>query len=64
MSGVMIAGRPAAAMRMSASRVYSGRKCVPVWHTVTVAFAFGSFNESSIASGRPIVSPRPMITTC
>ncbi len=64
MSGVRIDGRPAAATMMSACFVYSGRKFVPVWHTVTVAFAFGSLSESRFASGRPMVRPRPMMTTC
>ena len=61
MSGRMMLGDPAAAMRMSACFVYSGRKFEPVWQCVTVAFACSSLSERSTASGRPIVSPRPTI---
>ena len=42
---------------------YSGKKFVPVWHCVTVAFAFGSLSDRSIDSGRPTVGPRPTMTT-
>ena len=31
----------------------------PVCTTVTAALAFGRFSESRLASGRPMVSPRP-----
>ena len=53
MSGVRIDGRPAAATMMSASFVYWGRKCVPVWQTVIVAFAFGSFKRQQVRERPP-----------
>jgi hypothetical protein len=63
MSGVMSPGLPAAAIRMSARRVCSARSGTPVCTTVTAALAFGRLSASRRASGRPIVSPRPTITT-
>ena len=59
MSGVRIDGRPAAATMMSARLVYVRQESVAGVHTVTVAFACGSFSESRIASGRPMREPAP-----
>ena len=44
---------------MPARCVYSGQSGTPVCTTVTAAFAVGRFCESSSASGRPSVMPRP-----
>ncbi len=63
MSAVTVPGRPAATTRISARRVCSPRSRVPVWQSVTVAFAFGAFCDSMIASGIPTRLPRPTITT-
>ena len=37
---------------------------VPVWHTVTVAFAPGAFCISNAARGLPTMLLRPRIATC
>ena len=62
-SGWIIPGTPAAAMRMSARRVCSAQSATPVCTTVTAALAVGRFCDSRMLSGRPIVTPRPTITT-
>ena len=62
-SGWMMPGTPAAATTMSAACVYRGQSGTPVCTTVTAAFAVGRFCDSSSASGRPIVMPRPRMTT-
>ena len=64
MSGVTRFARPAAATTTSPSATYSPRFATPVWTTVTAALQPGRFSASSSARGRPIVSPRPMTTTC
>ncbi len=53
MSAVTVFGRPAATTRISACRVWAAMSRVPVWQSVTVAFACGAFWESMIASGMP-----------
>ena len=53
MSAVTVPGRPAATTRISARRVCAPTSRVPVWQSVTVAFARGAFCESMIASGMP-----------
>ena len=58
-SGWRMPGTPAAATTMPARRVYSGQSGTPVCTTVTAALAVGRFCESSSASGRPSVVPRP-----
>ena len=63
MSAVIIPGEPAAATRMSAWRVSAPMSPTPVWTTVTAALASGRLSESRLASGRPMVRPRPTMTT-
>src|SRR6476659_1648369 len=62
-SGWRIPGEPAAATTMSARWVYFGQSGTPVCTTVTAAFAVGRFCDSSSASGRPRVAPRPSTHT-
>ena len=61
-SGVIMAGRPAAATSTSACLVNPDRPLVPVWQRVTVALAPGALADSSTARGRPTSRPRPTMT--
>src|SRR6059036_2966086 len=63
MSALMNRGEPIAAMRISARLVCAASSCVPLWTTVTVAFAFGAFCMRRAASGFPTMLLRPTITT-
>ena len=49
---------------MSAVRTIAAmsRSSTPVCRTVTAALQPGRFNVSRLASGRPMVTPRPMMT--
>ncbi len=62
MSAVMSPGDPAAATTTSAVRVNAPMSSTPVCTTVTAALA-PCLRVSRLASGRPMVRPRPTITT-
>ncbi len=62
-SGCRMYGTPTAAITTDARRVYSGQSWTPVCTTVTAALAVSRFCESSSASGRPRVVPRPRMQT-
>src|SRR5580704_1697384 len=64
MSAVTIPGTPTAATSTSAVRAKAAMSSTPVCTTVTAALQFGRFMDINSASGRPMVSPRPMMTTC
>src|SRR2546428_2117112 len=63
MSALMNRGDPIAAMRISARLVCAASSCVPLWTSVTVAFALGPFCIRRAASGFPTMLLRPTITT-
>src|ERR1039458_2741672 len=64
MSAVTMPGTPAADTITSAVRVNAAMSSTPVCTTVTAALQLGRRIAINSASGRPIVSPRPMMTTC
>jgi hypothetical protein len=63
-SAVIALAFPIAAIKISACCVIAATFLVPVWHTVTVAFAPFCFCTSMPIKGFPTILLRPTMTTC